>query len=218
MQKQRERSYLSGVWATIHLLFAPYHELWRSDRTFKDTEKWAKEYPPQPGKDYSIALAYAKDYYGILSDAFDALDQKADSLVKHTSALAALIAVIASAVNIYSSGDHFSVPNVAGVLSLLAVLLFILAAVVAIRACAPGYQAAPTSPAEIIRTIEDPKLQDDKQISGVQAASFHAASVGLRVAIEMKARRVALASGCLVVGLLLQLAAAIAVLLSVWVN
>ena len=197
------------LWSRLTRLGKPLNRFWEQDEHFHIQEIWARTYKPRRGRHFLTALEYAKSYHKIIADKFDALDKKADWLVRYASGIATIVALLTSIAAIYGPATH----RLAAGLSLPAVIMLIASVGVALRASCPTAEPVPMLPAEVVGITEKPNIDDEGQIQALVAASFHCAAFGLRLAVDEKASRVALASSCLVIGLGLLLLPIVAVVL-----
>lgn len=165
------------------------------DADYQEAVRWAREFGPEPEKiSYSIAYEYAKRKYDQSVAHFDALDKKADDLMKTAVTIAALLvgAIKALEVNV--------TPWLIG--AFLAFLGTIILSAISRR---PTLQATPGSVHEVLGFVEDFRIQDRHQIVALVAASLRCAIVGTRMSIRWKSNQVSRATVLFVIGVLLLL-------------
>lgn len=165
------------------------------DVAYQQAVAWAREFTPEPGKDsYSVAFEHAKRKYDENVAHFDALDKKADELMRTAVTIAALL------VGAIKALDVTVTPWLIG-----AFLAFLGTIIVSAIARRPTPQATPGSVQEVLRFVEDFRIQDRHQIEALVAASLRCAIVGTQLAIRWKSDQVSRATALFVTGVLLLL-------------
>jgi hypothetical protein len=169
-----------------------------SDASYLAAVAWAREFSPEAGKDsYSAALQHANQKYSTSLGHFDALDKKADDLMRTAVTVAALLVAAVKAFDVEMSGWMVA-----------AFLCFLAAVVVSAIARRPGLQATPGEIREVLGFAEDFRISDRFQVEALVAASLHCAVVGMEPAIRWKSDQLRRATVLFVVGVLLLLSIA----------
>ncbi|MHB8973574.1 MAG: hypothetical protein ACYC3X_25405 [Pirellulaceae bacterium] len=164
--------------------FFSLHQSYLTHPSYKDAHAAIQDLPPiTDDTKLKLAIEYAKAKYQEYGETFDALDEKADSLLRLTSGGGVAFAVAMKIAEITPTWPL-----------LTSLVLVILSAVFALIARFPVSKA---STPEIMDVIEDLKEYDAKRLSGHFPASYHCAVVGLRIANDRKAAHVFLSSLCL---------------------
>ena len=139
-----------------------------------------------------MALDHAKRKYDQTVTHFDAIDKKADDLMKSAVTIAALLVGAIKALGVDVTGWL--------ICSFLAFLSTIILAAIARR---PTLQATPGSVHEILGFVEDFRIRDRHQIEALVAASLRCAIVGTQLSIQWKSDQVSRATVLFVIGVLL---------------
>lgn len=165
----------------------------QDDADYQDAVRWAREFTPEPNKDsYSVAYEHAKRKYDQSVAHFDALDKKADELMKTAVTIAALLVGAIKAIDVNVT------PWLVGAFP--AFLGTIILSAITRR---PTLQATPGSVHEVVGFVEDFRIRDPHQVEALVAASLRCAVVGTRMSIRWKSNQVSRATVLFVVGVLL---------------
>jgi len=160
---------------------------------------WASAYEPQGGRHYEDAKDYALWRYELAQSHWDDLDKKADDIAKY----AALVVTAVGAVGTVAVSQlcHLQAQSILWLLP--SVGMSVIAFALAIIARSPTLLPIPGNAHLLLGFAEDPRIADAGQMMALVAASLHAATVGLRVVVKEKARRVTLAAWALLFSLAL---------------
>lgn len=165
------------------------------DAQYQEAVAWAREFSPEPGKEaYGAALQHAKEKYGNSVSHFDALDRKADDLMKISVTVAALLVAAVRALQVEMTSGLIG-----------AFLCFLAAVILCAIARRPSLQATPGSTREVLGFVEDFRIRDRFQIEALLAASLHCAAVGIQPQIRWKSDQVSRATGLFIAGIILLL-------------
>ena len=165
------------------------------DADFQNAVLWAREFTPERDKEsYSVACEHAKRKYDQTVAHFDALDKKADDLMKTAVTIAALLVGAIKALEVGITIWLIS--------AFLAFLGTIILAAIARR---PTLQATPGSVHELMGFVEDFRIHDRYQIEALVAASLRCAIVGTSLSIRWKSNQLSRATVLFVSGVLLLL-------------
>lgn len=167
------------------------------DAPYRDAVGWAREFTPEADKDsYSVAYEYAKRKFDQSVAHFDALDKKADELMRTAATIAALLVAAIKALDV----------NVTGWM-IAAFALFLLTIILAAITRRPTLQATPGSVREVLDFVDDFRIHDRHQIEALVAASLRCAIVGTQPAIKWKSNQISRATALFVLAVLLLLPA-----------
>lgn len=167
----------------------------RLDAPYREAVNWTREFTPQPDKDsYSVAYEYAKRKYDQSVAHFDALDKKADELMRTAVTIAALLVAAIKALDVDVTGWVIG-----------ASLAFLATVILAAITRRPTLQATPGSVREVLDFVDDFRIHDRHQIEALVAASLRCAIVGTQPAIRWKSNQISRATVLFVAGILLLL-------------
>lgn len=179
---------------SVEWILAPDLEL---DAPYRDAILWAREFTPQAEKDsYGVAYEHAKRKYDRSVAHFDALDKKADELMRTAVTIAALFVAAIKALDVNVTGWTIG-----------AFAMFLLTIVLAAITRRPTLQATPGSVREVLDFVDDYRIHDRHQIEALVAASLRCAIVGMQPAIRWKSNQISRATALFVGGVLLLLPA-----------
>jgi hypothetical protein len=170
---------------------------WQREDDYLDAIAWAKLYEPPAGRQYALAHDFALWRYGIAREHWNDLDRKADDNARYAGAIVAGAGVLGPLVLRYAEQ-----PSDRTWLLIPAVVIAFLAMAAAIVARRPMQLAIPGNARQFLGFAEDERIVDDQQVRALLGASLHTATVGMRAAVYVKARQVALSSWLLAISLL----------------
>lgn len=177
---------------SLEWLRAPSFE---QDAAYRQSVVWAREFTPESGKDsYSVAYEHAKRKYDQSVAHFDALDKKADALMRTAVTIAALLVGAVKALDVSVTGWMIG-----------AFLLFLATIVISAITRRPTLHATPGSVHEVLGFVDDFRIHDRHQIEALVAASLRCAIVGTQLAIRWKSKQISRATALFVTGVLLLL-------------
>ncbi len=170
--------------ASAERLWPSYHDVVARDPAFLAASKWARRYVPKSGVEYAGVMEYAARRYERLLEDMEALDRKADDLVRYVGTITPLVAGVVAAASVIGPG-WLLVVLMAPPLALL-----VLAAGLAAVARAPAVHPIPGQARQIVRAAEGELVEGEQQTGALIAVLYHCAAVALRAFVEEKARRV----------------------------
>lgn len=188
------------IWmGSVRTLFSGYRSLWEEDRDVQDAKTWASAYEPQGGKHYEDAKNYALWRYELAQSHWDDLDKKADDIAKYAALVVTAIGAVGTAA--VSQLCHIQTQSILWLLP--SVGMSVIAFALAIIARSPTLLPIPGNARLLLGFADDQRITDADQMMALIAASLHTATVGLRVVVKEKARRVTLAAWALLFSLAL---------------
>lgn len=155
---------------------------YQNHRDYLTAASWMDDLKPLSKEAADIALAYSRERYLRMTEAFAALDKKADAILQLTGGAGAAFTVAAA----------LSGPSADLVLGLP--LIPVLAA--GIFALIARWPTNVPDAARICDLIDDLHDHGVEKMEGLMAGSYHCAVVGLRIVIARKAKWVMAASVC----------------------
>jgi len=193
--------------------FAPKIDVLGSSSTYDAAQEWAKRYLPTRDDDiYSAILKHAEGHYQLSLDMVNALDRKADDLMKFAGVIGAAIATagrIAGMNGIVSGSRLFP----------LSVASLVVTVLIAARTRRPATMATALDISAAIEiadvstvppVVSDPPVDPSDwppptkfQFEAALAASYHAAATGLLVVIDWKASQLRRATFFFCLGMVL---------------
>jgi len=194
-------SSIVAVWRSVARLGKPYGTISSRDDEYQAQVTWAKGYVPKAGKPYEQAHEYAAWRYDVLRDHWDALDKKADDIIRYGGILLTAVGTLSTILVVQHADDpKFWV----GAWMLLPSFVLVAASIVlALLARKPESLTVPGNAREVLGFVEDDRITDEQQIRALIGAALHAATAGLRPLVTEKARRITVALIAMTIGLAL---------------
>ncbi len=147
----------------------------REDDDHQDAENWVLAYNPRglaSDDAYNSALKYAERLYDQVVKINEALDKKLDDLWRNASTIGTILAAAARFLPLtYSLGSS--------VLLVLALIFLALTVVLSADTRGPAAMAVPTAIRSILDVVEADPPPTKSEVEGVEAASYHFATVGM---------------------------------------
>jgi hypothetical protein len=163
---------------------------------YENATKWLGEFKPIDSDGYVKGLEYAWKMFEKIASAGDALDRKADNIIKSAGLIAGLLGL---AINTLRVGEPTAFAP--------ALIAFVVSLLFAAVACSPTANAASAGVNDLLDDITDGKHKD-----AFVAASIHCAIAGCSAVNDWKARRIRWSTTAFVIGLCLLLLPIIALL------
>lgn len=174
-------------------IYAPQHQL---DADFAAAELWARQYSPVGQPDtYEVIHEFSQKQYDMRVGLAEALDKKADDLMRFVVLIVGAIVAAASTrlIRIESSA--------ALALAILAILAFLASVGIAAIARIPAELSAPMTAQEILAVADSAVLPTKEQIHSVAAASLHVAVIGIDIINKWKSIQIKRATRCFFFGI-----------------
>ena len=147
----------------------------KEDEGHHEAEIWVLAYTPGRSNDedvYSSALKYAERQYDQAVKINEALDKKLDDLWRNASTIGTILAAAAKFFPMTASLASSPV--------MVAALIFLaLTVILSAYTRGPASMAVPTATSSILDVIESNPPPTKAQVEGVEAASYHYATVGM---------------------------------------
>ena len=191
------RSYLGGFW---------YPPSLDESVVYQRAKDWVEEYRPTASIDavYAPSLKFAEKRYEQALKLTDGLDRKSDDIVRTAGVIAGVVAAAARI-----SGAGVSDMTKISLYVIVALGVFVLAVLLAVRARAPADLATPMEVKDVLMVAEFQQFDPEAGPTGpttvpmleaATAASYHLAVIGMDVINDWKARQLGRSSVAFCIG------------------
>ena len=173
------------------------------DPAHDEASRWVLAYNPGRPDDedvYNSVLKYAERQYDQSVKINEALDKKLDDLWRNASTIGTILAAAAKFL-------PMSVPVASSPLIVAALVALALTVILSAYTRGPASMAVPTATQSILEVIESDPPPKKGQVEGIEAASYHFATIGMTRVNLWKSTQIKRATVLFCLGLLLLVAA-----------
>jgi hypothetical protein len=147
----------------------------REDDAHWEAAEWVLGYTPgrpEDGEVYNSALKYAERQYDQSVKINEAIDKKLDDLWRNASTIGTILAAAAKLF-------PMTAPVAASPLMVAALIFLAVTVILSAYTRGPASMAVPTNTRSILAVIESDPPPSKAQVEGVEAASYHFATIGM---------------------------------------